>query len=165
MTGNITATSARFWPAIAIPVAAVVAASVLGQIATFPNLAPWYANLIKPPFNPPNWIFGPVWSVLYVLMAYAAFRIHRLAPSAERSRALALFYVQLAFNAAWSWMFFAAHSPLLGLINVVPQLVLVIATVVAFFRLDRAAGIVIAPLAFWVAFATLLNASVWWLNG
>lgn len=165
MNGTIAATGSRFWPALVIPVAAVVAASVLGQIATFPNLAPWYASLAKPPFNPPNWVFGPVWTTLYVLMAYAAFRIHRLAASPSRSRALALFYVQLAFNAAWSWMFFAAHSPLLGLINVVPQLVLVIVTVVAFVRLDRLAGIVLAPLAFWVAFATLLNASVWWLNG
>jgi len=153
-----------FWPAIALPVAAVIAASVLGQLATFPNLAPWYAGLAKPPFNPPNWIFGPVWTTLYVLMAYAAFRIHRLAPSPDKHRALTLFYLQLALNAAWSWMFFAAHSPLLGLINVVPQLVVVVATVVCFSRLDGIAGGAIAPLALWVGFASLLNASVWWLN-
>lgn len=161
-TGNVR--TPGFWPAIALPVAAVVAASVLGQIATFPNLAPWYAGLAKPPFNPPNWVFGPVWTTLYVLMAYAAFRIHRLAPSPDKRRALTLFYLQLALNAAWSWMFFAAHSPLLGLINVVPQFVVVLATVICFLRLDRIAGIVIAPLALWVGFASLLNASVWWLN-
>ena len=161
-TGNIR--TPGFWPAIVLPVAAVVAASVLGQFATFPNLAPWYAGLAKPPFNPPIWIFGPVWTTLYVLMAYAAFRIHRLAPSTEKRRALTLFYLQLALNAAWSWMFFAAHSPLLGLINVVPQFVVVMATVVCFSRLDRVAGIVIAPLALWVGFASLLNGSVWWLN-
>ncbi|MCW5688618.1 MAG: tryptophan-rich sensory protein [Pseudolabrys sp.] len=155
----------RPWSAILVPAAAVAAASVLGQIATFPNLTPWYASLAKPPFNPPNSVFGPVWTTLYVLMAFAAFRIHRLEPSPDRRRALTLFYLQLAMNAAWSWMFFAAHSPLLGLINVVPQLILVIATVVAFFRLDRIAGFAIAPLSLWVAFATLLNASVWWLNG
>ncbi len=161
---SVTATGSRFWPALAIPVVAVVAASVLGQIATFPNLT-WYASLTKPPFNPPNWVFGPVWTTLYVLMAYAAFRVHRLVPSSAKRRALTLFYVQLALNAAWSWMFFAAHSPLLGLINVIPQFVLVIATVIAFRRLDRLAGFAMAPLALWVGFATLLNASVWWLNG
>jgi tryptophan-rich sensory protein len=165
MSGTVAATGTRFWPALIIPVAAVVAASVLGQIATFPNLAPWYAGLAKPPFNPPNWIFGPVWTTLYALMAFAAFRIHRLAPSPEKSRALVLFYAQLALNAAWSWLFFAAHSPLLGLIDVVPQLAVVIAAVVCFSRLDRIAGLALAPLALWVAFATLLNASVWWLNG
>ena len=124
----------------------------------------WDAALAKPSFNPPNWVFGPVWTTLYVLMCFAAFRIHRLAPSPDRRRALTLFYVQLALNAAGSWMFFAAHSPQFGLINIIPQLILVIATVVAFVRLDRIAGIAIAPLAFWVGFATLLNASVWWLN-
>lgn len=165
MSSTVTDKPRRPWAEILMPAAAVVAASVLGQIATFPNIPTWYAGLAKPPFSPPNWVFGPVWTTLYVLMAFAAFRIHRLAPSSDKRRALTLFYVQLALNAAWSWMFFAAHSPLLGLINIVPQLVLVIATVVAFFRLDRIAGLAIAPLAFWVAFASLLNASVWWLNG
>lgn len=165
MSESNTARRHRSWSAILVPVAAVAAASVLGQIATFPNLTPWYASLAKPPFSPPNGVFGPVWTALYVLMAFAAFRIHRLAPSANQRRALTLFYGQLAMNAAWSWMFFAAHSPLLGLINVVPQLILVIATAIAFFRLDRIAGFAMAPLSLWVAFATLLNASVWWLNG
>ncbi|MBS0245423.1 MAG: tryptophan-rich sensory protein [Proteobacteria bacterium] len=164
MIGGTSVGPSRSWPAFVIPVAAVVAASLLGQIATFPNLAPWYASLTKPPFNPPNWVFGPVWTTLYVLMAVAAFRIHRLEASAVKRRALMLFYAQLAFNAAWSWMFFAAHAPLLGLINIVPQFILVVATVAAFRRLDRIAGVAIAPLALWVGFATLLNASVWWLN-
>ena len=153
------------WLSVLVPVAAVIAVSILGQLATFPNIAPWYQGLNKPPFNPPNWIFGPVWTTLYGLMAFAAIRIHRMPPSADTRRALMLFYGQLALNAAWSWMFFAAHSPLLGLINIVPQLALVIATAVAFYRLDRLAGLAIAPLALWVGFATLLNAAVWWLNG
>ena len=161
---SATATGSRFWPAIVIPIAAVVAASILGQIATFPNLAPWYAGLAKPPFNPPNWLFGPVWTTLYVLMAYAAFRVHRLTPSSKRSRALALFYVQLAFNAAWSWMFFAAHSPALGLVNIIPQLALILGVILVFYRLDRTAAWCLVPLAAWVAFASLLNFSIWRLN-
>ncbi|MBI1204315.1 MAG: tryptophan-rich sensory protein [Rhodopseudomonas sp.] len=145
------------------PLAAVVAASALGQWATFPNL-PWYATLMKPSFNPPNWLFGPVWTGLYALMAFAAFRISRLPASPVRRNALVLFFAQLALNAAWSWAFFAAHNPLLGLIDIVPQLLCVLATCIAFVRLDRAAGLCLVPLALWVGFATVLNAAIVVLN-
>lgn len=148
----------------ALPLAAVVAVSAFGQWATFPNL-PWYAGLAKPWFNPPNWVFGPAWTALYALMAFAAFRVLRLAPSPARRAALVLFGIQLALNAAWSWMFFAAHSPLLGLIDIVPQFFLVLATTVAFTRLDRLAGLCLVPLVLWVGYATALNAAVYGLNG
>src|SRR5450755_1844144 len=109
-------------------VGAVAATSILGQIATYPNLAPWYAGLAKPSFNPPNWVFAPVWSTLYVLMAFAVWRILRLPQvSAARQLALSLFFIQLALNAAWSWMFFGANNPLLGLINIVPQFLAILA--------------------------------------
>lgn len=149
----------------ALPLIAVVAASLLGQLATFPNLAPWYAGLIKPSFNPPNWIFGPVWTALYGLMAYAAYRISKLAPSPAQRVAVGLFYAQLALNAAWPWMFFAAHSPALGMVNVVPQLVVVVAAAITFIRLDRIAGMCLLPLIAWVTFAATLNAAIWRLNG
>lgn len=148
----------------ALAIAAVVAASALGQIATYPNLALWYAALAKPWFNPPNWVFAPVWSTLYVLMAFALWRVLRLPPSRDRIRAIFLFFVQLVLNAAWSWMFFAAHSSLLGLVNIVPQWLVVVATVVAFYRLDRAAGYCLMPLALWVTYAGLLNLALWRLN-
>ena len=149
----------------AFAVLLVVAVSACGQLATYPNLAPWYAGLAKPSFNPPNWIFAPVWSALYALMAFALWRILRLAPSPVRRAALALFFIQLALNAAWSWMFFAAHSPLLGLINVIPQWLVIVATIAAFARLDRPAAWCLAPLALWVGYAAVLNAALWWLNG
>lgn len=164
MTDTTKTLPRRPWFQALIPIVAVVVASGLGQLATFPHLVPWYASLTKPPFNPPNWIFGPVWTALYVLMAFAVVRIVRLPASLARRRALTLFGLQLLFNAAWSWMFFAAENPLLGLINIVPQLALVVATFLAFYRLDRIAGYAMAPLVGWVSFATLLNASVWWLN-
>ncbi|HLH95670.1 MAG TPA: TspO/MBR family protein [Xanthobacteraceae bacterium] len=142
----------------------VATASLLGQISTYPNLAPWYANLAKPWFNPPDWIFGPVWTLLYVLMAFANWRILRLPPSSDRTRALSLFFGQLALNAAWSWMFFAAHSALLGLIDIIPQLALIIITAAAFYRIDRIAGLSLIPLAAWVGYAILLNFAIWRLN-
>lgn len=149
----------------ALAIAAVVAASLVGQAATYPNLVPWYANLAKPWFNPPNWVFAPVWTALYALMAYALWRILRSPRSPARRRAIFLFFGQLALNAAWSWMFFAAHSPLLGLINIVPQWLVIVAAVVAFYRLDRLAGCCLMPLALWVAYAGILNLALWRLNG
>lgn len=145
--------------------AAVAAASVVGQVATYPNLASWYAGLAKPSFNPPNWIFAPVWTALYVLMAIASWRILRLPRHApRRGGALALYFLQLALNAAWSWMFFGANSTLLGLINIVPQFMAVAATVVAFYQLDRLAAWCLVPLLGWVGFAGILNFAVWLLN-
>jgi benzodiazapine receptor len=149
----------------ALAIVSVAAACIAGQVATTPNIADWYDGLVKPSFNPPNWIFAPVWSALYVLMAIALWRLLRLPPSIARSRAIALFFVQLFLNASWSWLFFAAHSPLLGLVNIVPQWLIIVATVVAFHRLDPPAGWCLVPLATWVAFAAVLNASIFALNG
>ena len=143
----------------------VVAAALIGEQATLPSLAPWSASLAKPAFNPPNAIFGPVWSALYGLMAYAAWRILKFAaPSPERRAALAFFLGQLALNAAWSWLFFGLQRPLLGLLDILPQWLLILATVDRFRRLDRIAGLCVVPLAAWVAFAGLLNYEIWRLN-
>jgi tryptophan-rich sensory protein len=149
-----------------IAVIAVGAASVLGQLATYPNLVPWYANLAKPWFTPPSWVFGPVWTALYVLMVFALWRVLR-APSNGTGRRLAviLFGSQLILNAAWSWMFFGANSPLLGMINIIPQLLIILATIAAFARVNKAAAWCLVPLAVWVAYASVLNAAIWQSNG
>lgn len=144
----------------------VAAVSILGQLATYPNLIPWYANLAKPWFTPPNWVFGPIWTALYVLMAFAFWRVLR-APSNVLGRRLAvfLFTTQLILNAAWSWMFFWANSPLLGMINIFPQLLTILLTIAAFARVDRFAAWCLVSLAGWVAYASALNAAIWQLNG
>ena len=101
-----------------VAIIAVATASAIGQLASYPNLAPWYAGLTKPSFNPPNWVFAPVWTTLYVMMAIALWRILRSPDaSAARRLALTLFFIQLVLNAAWSWMFFGANNPLLGVIT------------------------------------------------
>ena len=139
--------------------------SLLGQLATFPNLAPWYEGLAKPSFNPPNAVFGPVWTLLYALMALAFWRILILPRQRLRSIAVGLFLAQLALNVVWSFAFFAAHSPLLGLIDIIPQEILVVATMILFWRLDRLAGLCLLPLALWVGYAAALNIEIWRLNG
>jgi translocator protein len=148
-----------------VAVGSVATASILGQIATYPNLSPWFAGLTKPSFNPPTWVFAPVWTTLYALMAFALLRILRARGSSLRTTAVSLFFIQLALNAAWSWMFFWAHSPLLGLINIVPQFLAILATLAAFARLDRLAAWCLVPLALWVSYASILNFSLWRLNG
>jgi len=147
-----------------LAVAPVAAALIVGQIATFPNLAPWYASLAKPAFSPPNWLFGPVWTALFLLMAYSVWRILRLPPSGLRWWGLLFFFVQLALNAAWPWMFFATHSPALGLVDIVPQWIAIVGTIMIFRKLDGLAAWSLVPLAAWVAFAALLNVSIWRLN-
>lgn len=154
------------WSRGIIAVAPVIAASLLGQLATYPNLASWYAGLVKPSFNPPNWIFGPVWTTLYILMAYSVWRIMK-APASRSARrtALTFFFLQLSLNALWSWLFFGLNNPLAGLLNIVPQFLIIIATIVSFNRLDRVAALCLVPLAGWVAFASVLNFAIWRLNG
>ena len=149
----------------AVAVVLVLAASISGQLATTTDWVHWYAALAKPPFNPPNWVFAPVWAALYMLMALAVWRVVRRPPSPARRWALILFFIQLALNAAWPWMFFAAHSPLLGLINIIPQWIVIFATMIAFFRIDWIAALALVPLLAWVGYASALNYFIWQLNG
>jgi len=143
----------------------VIAALIIGSLATFANLQPWYAGLSKPIFSPPNWVFGPVWSTLYVLMATAFWRILRQPVGAlEKRAAVAWFLVQMALNALWSVAFFGLHSPLFGLIVISLMLVAIVITILRFARLDPLAAGLLVPYVMWVGFASVLNAAVWWLN-
>lgn len=138
--------------------------SALGGLATGTSVSSWYLTLNRPSFNPPGWIFGPVWAVLYLFIAVAGWRIWRGAHCEERKRALTLYGVQLALNLAWSFLFFGLQRPDLGLVDILALLVTITLITVLFWRLDRLAGMLFAPYVAWVAFASLLNASIWWLN-
>ncbi|MBD9638557.1 tryptophan-rich sensory protein [Ensifer sp. ENS07] len=151
--------------ALALAIVPVAATSILGQMATYPNIASWYSALDKPSFNPPNWVFAPVWTTLYILMAYAAFRLLILPTRTPgRLAALTLFYVQLALNALWSWMFFAMQSPAAGLVNIIVQIGIILTTIVQAWRVDKKAALCLVPLAAWVSFAAVLNFAIWFLN-
>jgi tryptophan-rich sensory protein len=122
----------------------------------------WYEALRKPPLTPPNWIFAPVWSFLYLCIALAAWLVWQ----ARRGPAtpLALWAVQLLLNALWSLLFFGLHRPGLALLEIAVLLALVVATAAAFFRIRPLAGALLVPYTMWVAFASYLNAGVWYLN-
>jgi len=144
--------------------AVVFAVAGLGSLATSPNIPTWYAGLAKPSWNPPNWLFGPVWSVLYVCMATAAWLVWRKGGWAQARRALSLFALQLALNGAWSWLFFGLHRPGAAFVELVALLAAILATTIAFWGRSLAAGILMLPYLGWVAFASVLNFSIWRLN-
>lgn len=124
----------------------------------------WYAALAKPPFNPPNWIFGPVWTTLYVLMGVAAWRVWLHRGDAAARRATALFLVQLTLNVAWSGLFFGLRNPAAAFVEIVALWAAVAATTVAFLRIERTAGTLLLPYLAWITFAAYLNFGIWSLN-
>jgi translocator protein len=125
---------------------------------TAQSVVTWFPTLVKPSFNPPSWLFAPVWTTLYIMMAVAAWLVWL------RKGSLALFYVQLALNFTWSLLFFGLHSPAMALVDIVAMWVLILLTLLGFWKIDRRAGWLMVPYLAWVSFATVLNASIWWLN-
>lgn len=123
----------------------------------------WYAALAKPGWTPPSGVFGPVWTLLYVLMGVAAWLVWDRHRNAARV-ALTLFVLQLIVNAAWSWLFFGLRSPALAFAGIVLLWALILATVIAFRRLRPPAAALLLPYLAWVTFAAALNFAIWRLN-
>jgi tryptophan-rich sensory protein len=144
-------------------IAVSAAAGVVGAIASI-DAATFYSQLERPSWAPPAWLFGPVWTVLYLLMGIAAWLVWRRRETQRVGTPLALFIAQLAANALWSWLFFAWHRGAWAFADIVALLVLVAATVVAFARVRRAAGVLMVPYLAWLAYAGVLNLWVWRAN-
>ena len=140
-----------------------LAAGLLGSLATAPQIPAWYATLAKPSWNPPNWVFAPVWTTLYVLMGIAAWLVWR--KRGFRGRTAVLFWSQLALNALWSILFFGLENPGAAFVEVVLLWVLIAATVRDFARISKVAAALLAPYLAWVTFASALNFAIWRLNG
>jgi benzodiazapine receptor len=153
-------------PRFLVAVLPVVAVAVSASLVTQPNIPTWYASLQKPGFTPPNWAFPVAWTVLYALMAYGLWRILSLPENRPgRPAAIIAFFVQLALNGMWSFAFFGGQSPLAGLVVIAALIVAILATISTFWRLDRVAALLLLPYLAWVAYATLLNGTIWRLNG
>jgi translocator protein len=138
----------------------VLVAAAVGALATR-HARPFYAGLVKPTWAPPGWMFGPVWTVLYLLMGVAAWLVWRTAGWAGAAGALSLFLGQLVCNASWSWFFFTWRRGALAFADIVLLLGLIIATLVAFARVQRLAAVLLLPYLAWVIFATALTRAVW----
>lgn len=144
----------------------LAATFVTGGIGAFASAsaASFYGHLTQPFWAPPAWLFGPVWTVLYVLMGVAAWLVWREHGFAGASTALRLFIVQLFTNALWTWLFFVWHQGALSLAEIVVLWLLIAATISAFWRLNRLAAILLVPYLAWVSFAAALTLSLWRLN-
>jgi translocator protein len=132
--------------------------------AIFVSTQGWYAGLHKPAWNPPSWTFGPVWTLLYVLMAVAAWLVWRKGGWKEQGNALELFVLQWLLNAAWTPLFFGMHCPGLAFAEIIALWLVLAATMISFWRVRKASGALLAPYLAWVSFAAVLNFTIWRLN-
>lgn len=152
---------AKLLIALAVP----LAVGGLSGFATASGVAAWYPTLVKPAFNPPAWVFGPVWTLLYVMMGVAAFLVWRQGLGADGVRlALGVFLLQLLLNGAWSLLFFGLRSPAWAFVDIVALWLAIGGTVWLFWRVLPAAGLLLLPYWAWVSFAAVLNGSIWSLN-
>ena len=149
---------------LAVLIAVCFGAAAAGGAATYPRIEGWYAALTKPSWTPPGWLFGPVWTVLYLGMAVAAWLVWRQKGLSAARGALTLFGVQLGLNVAWSWLFFGLRNPGLGFVDILSLWVAIAATLVAFWWRSVLAGLLFAPYLAWVTFAAVLNYSIWQSN-
>jgi len=150
---------------LVVSIVACQCAGLIGSIFTSSAISTWYATLEKPPFTPPNWLFFPAWITLYVLMGVSAFLIWRRGLDDRRTRvALLIFLIQLILNALWSVVFFGLQSPLYGVIVIVALWAAILFTLLRFFKISKAAGILLIPYILWVSFAAVLNTSILVLN-
>jgi benzodiazapine receptor len=151
---------------IIIAVVACLAIGYTSGMVTRSAITTWYPTLIKPSFNPPNWIFAPVWSTLFVMMGVAAGLVWSEIKSSEEvvKKALIFFLIQLGLNALWSYLFFGLHNPMLAGLEIIVLWLMIYETYVQFAKINKTAGYLFIPYLAWVTFAAVLNGSIWWLN-
>lgn len=136
----------------------------IGSLFTMPNISSWYVFLNKPFFSPPNWLFGPAWSFLYLLMGISAFLIWQKRDNPKTKPALGFYAIQLVLNALWSIIFFGMKNPGLAFLEILFLLGFIIITAIKFYQIDKKASLLFIPYILWVSFAAVLNYYLWILN-
>lgn len=152
------------WPSLLICIAIPLVSGLLSGFATSDSINTWYSTLNKPSFNPPNYLFGPVWSVLYILMGIGLYLILQTPKSDMRTKSIWLFVIQLILNLSWSFIFFNAQSPLAALITIGILWITILMMMIYFHTLSPLASYLQLPYLLWVSFASVLNAAIWILN-
>lgn len=148
-----------------ISIAVCELAGIIGSVFTFPAIESWYRSIIKPSFSPPNWIFGPVWTTLFVLMGIALFLVWKKGFSTRESKiALGFFIIQLILNTLWSIIFFGLRNPGLAFIELIILWLAILATIITFAKISKPAAWLLIPYILWVSFAGFLNYTIWMLN-
>jgi tryptophan-rich sensory protein len=154
----------QLWISFIIFIVLCFIVQIIGSFWTRETVSTWYPTLIKPSWTPPNSIFGPVWSCLYVLIAVAGWLIYRAESSSQRSLALIFYGVQLCLNFIWSFLFFSLRNPMLGLIDILLLSLFIILTIVKTYSFRPLASLLLIPYLLWVLYATGLNAAIYILN-
>jgi benzodiazapine receptor len=151
---------------IAILVATCLAVGYLSGMVTQSSIKTWYPTIIKPSFNPPNWLFAPVWTTLFIFMGIAGGLVWDKISSKKDDvkRALIFFTIQLVLNVLWSILFFGLQDPMLALIEIVLLWLMIYETFIKFNKINKFAGYLFIPYLIWVGFAAFLNLNIWWLN-
>lgn len=152
------------WVKLVVSVLFTVGIGSLGGLFTISEIPGWYAGLQKPSFNPPNWLFGPVWSMLYLLMGISFYLIWKQPVSAVRNVGLTLFVIQFILNFFWSILFFNQHMIAAALLEMVFMWIFILLTMIWFAKLSPTASWLLLPYLCWVSFATVLTAAIWKLN-
>ena len=149
------------WYKLVISVVLCLAVGLIAGFFTASSVQDWYSTLNKPSFSPPNWLFGPVWTLLYILMGVSLYLVW----SNNGSKlAITFFAIQLALNFLWSFLFFQLKNPLLAFIDIVLLLIMIVVTMVSFYPVSAAAAYLMIPYILWVSFASILNFAIYWLN-
>lgn len=139
-------------------------AGAIGAIFTTPKIATWYASINKPIFNPPNWIFGPVWTTLFLMMGFSLYLIWISKSSKDRTFALCFFGMQLLFNIVWSVLFFGLQNPFLAFIEIIILWLAILLTIIYSYKVSKDASYLMIPYILWVSFAAVLNFAIYFLN-
>jgi tryptophan-rich sensory protein len=151
----------RFIAALALPLTVGAVAGVFTSSA----VKGWYSTVNKPSFNPPNWVFAPVWTCLYILMGIAFYIIwQKQAGTSFKNKAISFYVLQLVFNFTWSLVFFYFHQPGWALVNIAVLWLLIAGTIYFFLKISKPAGWLLVPYLLWVSFASVLNYAIWHLN-
>lgn len=154
----------QLWISFVIFILLCFVVEIVGGLWTKDAVSTWYPTLTKPFWTPPDWIFGPVWSCLYLMIAVSGWLIYRAEYSHQRTVALMLYGGQLALNFIWSFLFFSLRSPTLGLIDILLLGLLILLTIIKAWPVRPLASLLLIPYFFWVVYATSLNAGIWVLN-
>lgn len=152
------------WIGLVVFIIVCLGAGGLGAFATTPEIEGWYRTIEKPTWNPPDYVFGPVWTTLYLMMAVAAWLVWKPEGFKTVKMPLGLFAVQLVLNVTWSWIFFGRHQPGWAFAEILVLWLSILATMVAFFKNSTIAGWLMVPYLAWVSFASVLNFTIWRLN-
>ena len=151
---------------IATVIMTCLAVGYISSIVTRENIPTWYALINKPFFTPPNWVFAPVWTLLYIIIGFAAGRVWNKIDTDETNekKAFLFFLIQLALNALWSYLFFGLRNPMLASFEIIILWLMIFETYTQFKKIDKISGYLLLPYLAWVSFAGILNAAIFWLN-